>query len=133
MEAKAQYTEAEMLAAAEAIRIKAVRLIQLKGILESNKPLYEELDRLTLELKDIMGTTAFPVNLTEKETMYMHNDEVKFLAQNQIITVNDNFAEKNTVFRPAGVKRFEATLETAEEFRLRLEKEAKKKAKDAAK
>ena len=130
---KVQYTEAEMQAAAEAVRVKAVRLIQLKGILEANKPLYAELDRLTLELKDVMGTTPFAVNLTEKETMYMHNDEVKFLAPNQIVTVNDNFAINNTVFRPAGVKRFEASLETAEEFRLRLEKEAKKKAKDAAK
>lgn len=126
-------TQEEMQVAAEQLRTKAVRLVQLKAALEANKPLYEELDRLTLELKDAMGTTAFPVTLTEQESMYLHNGEAKFIAQNQVITINDNFAEKNTVFRPAGVKRFEAALETAEEFKIRLEKEAKKKAKDAQK
>lgn len=120
-------------AAAEQVRANVVRVIQLKAALDANKPLYEELDRLTLELKGVMGVGAIPVRLTEQETMYMHNNEVKFLAPEQVVSIVDNFAEKNTVFRPAGVKRFEASLETTQEYNLRLEKEAKKKAKDAAK
>jgi len=126
-------TEAEMEATAKTIREKAVRVIQLKAILDANKPLYEELDRLTLELNETMGVGTIPVTLNEKETMYMHNDEVKFLSPNQMLTIVDNFAEKNTVFRPAGVKRFEASVETAEARQLRQDKEAKKKAKDAQK
>lgn len=126
-------TREELQAQAEKVRANAVRVIQLKALLDSNKPLYEELDRLTLELKTAMGVGSIPLTLNEKETMYMHNDEVKFLAQNQVVTIVDNFAEKNTVFRPAGVKRFEVSLETAEEYKIRLDKEAKKKAKDAAK
>lgn len=119
----------------QAIKVRAnlARVIQLKAVLDANKPLYEELDRLTLELKDVMGVGSLAINLTEEETMYMHNNEMKFLAPNQVVTIVDNFAEKNTVFRPAGVKRFEASLETIEEYNLRLEKEAKKKAKDAQK
>lgn len=126
-------TPAEAEAKAAQVRADLARIIQLKATLDSNKPLYEELDRLTLNLKNVMGVGSIPINLTEKETMYMHNNEVKFLAPNQVVTIVDNFAEKNTVFRPAGVKRFEASLETIEEYNLRLEKEAKKKAKDAQK
>ena len=115
-------------------RAKAIRLIQIKAVLDANKPLYDELDRLTLDLKDTMGVGSFNVNLdASKEAMYMHNNEVKFLAPNQVITIVDNFSEKNTVFRPAGVKRFEASLETTEEYKLRLEKDAKKRAKAEAK
>ena len=49
----------------------------------------------------------------------------------RFITLIDNFAEKNTVFRPAAVKRFDIQLDTAEELKKRQEKLAKKLAKGA--
>jgi len=112
----------------EDVRKKAARLIALKAIMEANKPLYEEIDRLILELKDAMGVGQFLVTLSEQESLLLHNGEVTLLASEQVVNVIDNFAEKNTVFRPAGVKRFDATNESLLEFNARAEK-AKKKAK----
>lgn len=109
---------------------KALRIIKLKAILDSIKPVYEELDRLTLELNAIIGTTRLlELDLTEEQAMFMMNGEVRFIARSQVVSVVDNFAEKNVVFRPAGVKRFEVNTETKEEYLVRLEKAAKKKAK----
>ncbi len=92
--------------------------------------LNEELDRLTLELKAIISTDRLiELDLTEEQSMFMMNGEVRFIAKSQVVSVVDNFAEKNVVFRPAGVKRFEVNTETKEEYVTRLEKAAKKKAK----
>jgi hypothetical protein len=109
---------------------KALRIIKLKAILDSVKPVYEELDRLTLELKTIIGTDRLiELNLTEEQAMFVMNGEVRFIARSQVVSIVDNFAEKNVVFRPAGVKRFEVNTETKEEYVTRIEKAAKKKAK----
>ena len=55
--------------------------------LEGMKPLYTELDRLTAELIDL-------------------GMESVSLGKNKMVLI-DNFSEKNTVFRPAAVRRFE--------------------------
>ncbi len=94
------------------------RIAQIKDQLEAQKPLYEELDNLTLELHEILGDGGFK---------YPTNEEIP-----RFVSVIDNFSEKNTVFRPASVKRFEAILQTAEEVekeKAKLEKAAKKASK----
>lgn len=111
------------------VREKMVRIVQVKAILDANKPLYNELDKLTLELRDLVGLTSIPLELNEQERMYMHGGEVKFIEPQQVVTVNDNFSEKNVVFRPAGVKRFEADVEPRTEYDKRLAKIEKNKAK----
>lgn len=88
----------------------AGRIVAIKAQLELQKPLYEELDNLTLELKAIVGVDA------------------EVMANGSFVTVVDNFAEKNTVFRPAGVKHFDVSLET---FQEREEAQAKAAAKAA--
>lgn len=114
----------------DAASAKAMRIIKLKAILDSVKPVYEELDRLTLELQKIIGTDRLiELDLTEEQAMFVMNGEVRFLSRSQVVSVVDNFAEKNVVFRPAGVKRFEVNTETKEEYVTRIEKAAKKKAK----
>ena len=70
---------------------KLFRIMYLKQKLESVKPLYEEIDRLTMEL---VSAKKLP------KALVLGKDYVA-------VELVDNFAEKNTVFRPAGVKRFE--------------------------
>lgn len=110
----------------EAILTAAKRLVVLKAILDANKPLYEEMEKLTLQLRGAVGTGSVPVAFNEEESMFLHNGEAKFVAPNQIVTIVDNFSEKNTVFRPAAVKRFEASIQTMEEYLAKQEKLAKK-------
>lgn len=63
------------------------RAVQIKDALEANKPLYDELDEITVQLAALQFSQA-PVGA-------------------KVVTLVDNFAAKNTVFRPCGVKRFE--------------------------
>ncbi len=68
----------------------ANKISEIKGKLEANKPLYDELDQLTVELsKEAEPGTVF------------NTDDHHF------VTLTDNFAEKNSVWRPACVKRYE--------------------------
>lgn len=108
---------------------KAKRYVILKAIMDANKVMYEEMDNLVLDLQKTVGLVSVPVVLTEEECTFVHNGEAKFIAPNQIVTIMDNFAAKNTVFRPAGVKRFDATVETQEEYLAKKEKADKKKTK----
>jgi len=108
-------------------------IILLQAILSANKPLYEKLDKLTLKLQSLVGAGAVVrVTLSEKQQMFIHNGEAKFIAPDQVVEVIDNFSEKNTVFRPAGVKRFEAKSISKQEYDEKLEK-ARKKAEKTAK
>jgi hypothetical protein len=96
------------------------RIAQIKDQLEAVKPLYEELDALTVEFTQCgyFGNKKFAT------------DE----ATPRFVSIVDNFSEKNTVFRPAGVKRFESVLQTQEDIEkenAKLEKAAKKAAKEA--
>lgn len=63
------------------------RVIEIQRELDIRKALYDELDMLTEQLV-AEGFQAGGID-------------------GSIITMVDNFADKNTVFRPAGVKRFE--------------------------
>lgn len=69
---------------------KLARLIELQKELDFRKELYAEQDRIVLELQAEGFQTA------EFEGM--------------VLELRDNFAEGNTVFRPAGVKRFELRI-----------------------
>lgn len=62
---------------------KVNRVFKIYKHLESNKDLYSELDQLIHDLKDEKG-------------LEKHGLRVK-----------DNFQNKNTVFKPAGVRRFD--------------------------
>lgn len=89
---------------------KIKRVLSIVQELEVRKELYAELDRLTLELQAANFTS------TTLDGMF--------------IELVDNFAGgKNTCFRPAGVKRFEMTVE--DEVK-RAAREAKKRAKAGA-
>ena len=107
----------------------ATELVRIKTLLEANKPLYEQLEKLTLQLKELVGTEE--VALMEEQVVLTPGGPV--FAAPQYIRIVDNFSEKNTVFRPAAVKRFEMASETMIERLQRVEKEAKKAAKAAAK
>lgn len=68
--------------------LKLKRVIELQTGIEERKALYAELDQLTLELKADGFSDATLDGL--------------------VIELVDNFADgRNTVFRPAGVKRYE--------------------------
>ncbi len=90
------------------------RIAAIKDQLELVKPLYEELDDLTEELLEVAE-----VNQTLKTD------------DNRLVTLIDNFADKNTVFRSAAVRRFEAELLTADEMTKKLIAAEKKAAKAA--
>jgi hypothetical protein len=109
--------------------VYAKEIIRIKTLLDANKPLYDQLEKLTLSLRDILDSDE--VLLAEEQVVLTPGGPV--FAAPQYVRVNDNFSEKNTVFRPAAVKRFEAVSELVAEREQRLEKEAKKAAKAAAK
>lgn len=69
------------------------RVIDIQRELDIRKALYDELDMLTEQLQAEGFEAAGLDGLT--------------------IVLVDNFAEKNTVFRPAGVKRFEIKIKEA--------------------
>lgn len=106
------------------------RIVVVKSMLDANKPLYEELESLTLAVNVMAGQGSFHVQMNPADAMYLHGGEVKHLSPNQIVTIVDNFAGKNTIFRTAAAKRFEASIESLEEQQLRnanVEKKSKKK------
>ncbi len=63
------------------------RILSIQAELDVRKALYDELDMLTMQLQD---------------EGFHHAEIGEFL-----IDLVDNFANGNTCFRPAGVKRFE--------------------------
>jgi hypothetical protein len=87
------------------------RLAEIKDMLEAQKPLYQELDDLILELNEMadVGET-------------LKTNDARF------VTLIDNFSEKNTCFKVAGVRRFDVELLTVEELEKKVAKAAKKKA-----
>jgi hypothetical protein len=88
----------------ENVNQKLARILDIQKELDLRKALYAELDALVLELQ------AGGFRSADLEGMRLE--------------LVDNFAEgKNTVFRPAGVKRFEIEIEPVEKA---LKREAKK-------
>lgn len=86
---------------------KLARILSINAELEQRKALYAELDALVLELQ------AAGFKSADLEGMRLE--------------LVDNFADgKNTVFRPAGVKRFEIDIEPVEKALKREAKNAKK-------
>lgn len=68
------------------------RALEIMDLLKAQKPLYAELDELTVELERLgLSDVEFPDGRT--------------------VRLVDNFAESNTQFRPAGIKRFELRVE----------------------
>ena len=86
----------------EAVRI-ASGIAKIKAMIDTVKPLYNLVDELTLQLKEIVGVNG---EVEIPEQVFMFNEKAMFTAA-QKITVVDNFESKNTVFRPVGVKRYE--------------------------
>lgn len=84
---------------------KVTRVLDLQKELDLRKALYAELDALVLELQadgfKSVDLEGFRIDLI------------------------DNFAERNTVFRPAGVKRFEIKVEALETIRKREARKVK--------
>lgn len=81
------------------------RIAKIKDLLDANKPLYEELDDLIMKLVKVVqiGETT----QTEDE---------------RFVTLVDNFEDKNTCFKVAGVKRFDVLLMDKEQFKKRIAK-----------
>lgn len=84
---------------------KLARILSIQRELDLRKELYSELDALVLELQ------AGGFRSADLEGMRME--------------LVDNFSEKNTCFRPAGIKRYEMEIEPTEKA---LKREAKAKA-----
>lgn len=99
----------------ESIKTDLARAVEIKAQLESVKPLYEELDAVTMRASEALRLS---------KTVDVNGVKV---------TLIDNFESKNTVFRPVGVKRFELSVESVEEYAARLDKEAAKAVKAAKK
>lgn len=82
------------------------RLLWIKGELDSRNALYEEYDRLVLELKDKGFDLA--------------------VIGDQVVSLIDNFAGGvNTSFKACGVKRFDIRIESTEKHEKRLTKQRK--------
>jgi hypothetical protein len=84
-------------------------IVRIKNTLDSHKALYERLDDLTLELLDA-GVQV---------------DQTLSTKSQAFLTVVDNFADQNTIYRALPAKRFDIKLETPEEFKKRRLKEEK--------
>lgn len=91
------------------------RLAEVEAALGLMKKLYEEKELLTMQLKQLV-----PVG---QEVTY----------GDFVFSVVDNFAEKNTVFRPAAVKRFDLQVDSLMARAIKADKEAEKLAKKAKK
>lgn len=83
-----------------------VAAVQLTRAIEGIKKLYDELDKLVLELK----AQGFEQTVLD----------------DSVISIRDNFETANTVFRTAGVKRFELVIETSEKYAKRIAKGEKR-------
>jgi hypothetical protein len=81
------------------------RLAEVEAVLDVTKKLYAERDELTLKLKEMVGI------------------DYEVSSGDIVFKVVDNFAEKNTVFRPAGVRRFDLVTDS---LSARMIKEMKK-------
>lgn len=80
------------------IKEKLGEVVRITEELERRKALYEELDNLTLELREA-GFTAGDYDTGCGEILS--------------ITLVDNFAEKNTQFRMAALRRYEIKVKPA--------------------
>ena len=91
----------------ESPQLEAVllRLLQVKAELDSVKVLYEEYDKLVLELRDKGFSLA--------------------IIGDDAISLVDNFAESNTSWKSCGVKRYDVKVESVEKREKRLAKRAK--------
>jgi hypothetical protein len=70
---------------------KLRKVLELTEALEARKALYDELDKLTLELQ----SEGF----------------VQALVDGNLITMQDNFSEKNVQWRMAAVRRYEIKIQ----------------------
>lgn len=98
----------------------ANEIVEIKAQVDSMKPLYDRLDKLTLQL--LSGLNALGIKevwVPEKVISLSNSTQI---IQEQFVSVVDNFSEKNTVFRPAGVKRFELHAESVAARSLREQK-----------
>lgn len=91
--------EQETPAAKPNLQALLARAVQIKAQLEAVKPLYDELEQVTLSI--VNAHLAAGAEAT--------------VPTGHVVQVVDNFAGANTVFRPAAVKRFELKIMTPEE------------------
>lgn len=84
---------------------RVLRLLQLQGELDARKALYAEFDALILDL----AQSGF----------------VKTVIDDLTIELKDNFANGNTSFTSAAVKRYDLEVRTAEQIARREKKQAK--------
>jgi hypothetical protein len=95
----------------EELREKLVKIAKLKSMAESMKKIYNDIDKVTLELYEACGTGEIEVVLKPAETSFVFNGEEKHIAPVQVVTITDNFESTNTVFKNAAVKRYEAAVQ----------------------
>lgn len=89
------------------------RIAELKSQIDGMKHMYEELEQLTIQLVKMNTQLNTPIPTFD----------------GNYLILQDNFADKNTVFRPAAVKRFDVDILTQEELDKKIIKEAKALAK----
>jgi hypothetical protein len=103
----------------------AAEIAEIKAKLELVKPLYDRLDELTLQLHSMVGDQEVLV----PQAFLDIPGEPSHIVPEQFVRIVDNFATRNTVFKAAGVRRFEAQSETPAEKMTKLEKALKKEQK----
>lgn len=99
----------------------ATELVKLQYKQEMMKPIYEQIEKLTLELNTFLNKEEIIV--PHQSTMI---DGVQVEIPAKHLKVVDNFEIKNTVFRVAAVKRYEAINEDVAERELKAAKKKKK-------
>lgn len=82
-----------------------LRLLEIKAELDSRNALYEEYDKLVLELQK----GGFSLAVIGEDA----------------ISLVDNFAESNTAWKSCGVKRYDIKIESVEKYEKKLAKRAK--------
>jgi hypothetical protein len=100
----------------------ALEIAKAKAEIDSMRPLYEKLDALTLQFRELAGEQEVLV----PDTIVDLPGRPSISVPAQFIKVVDNFMDKNVVFRPAAVRRFEVNTETEIQRKLKVAKAAKK-------
>jgi len=100
----------------------ALEIAKVKAEIDSMKPLYERLDALTVQFRALAGDQE----VLTPDTIIDLPGRPSVSVASQFVKVVDNFDGKNVVFRPAAVRRFEVSTESAIERQIKVAKAAKK-------
>lgn len=91
----------------------AKEIVAVKTHLEATKFLYEKLDKLTFKLKEGLEALGLKEVLVQEQVVDEKNGPI--LVPPKYVSVVDNFEDKNVIFKPVSVRRWEAVAESEAE------------------